>query len=151
MESNVILSVVGLQINDGDEPDVMEMITEGTYRKKGDAHYISYKESEWTGMEGTTTTIKATCDELTLIRNGSVNSQFIFQQGKKHLSHYDTGFGAVTVDILARNVEIDIGEHSGNIRLGYEMMINEGARIFNDVVMEIHDSHGREQEPILTQ
>jgi len=140
MEKNVIVSLIGLQINEGMEPDVMELITEGIYRKKGDSHYISYQESETTGMEGTTTTIKATGDVITLIRYGSVNSQFIFQRGKKHLSHYDTSFGAFTVDITARNVEIDIGEHSGNIRLGYEMAIDDGDRVFNDLIMEIRES-----------
>ncbi|MDR3121701.1 MAG: DUF1934 domain-containing protein [Clostridiales bacterium] len=140
MEKNVIVSVVGLQINEGERPDLMELVTEGTYRKKGDAHYISYQESEMTGMEGTTTTIKAAGDELTLIRFGAVNSQFVFRQGKKHLSHYDTGFGSFTVDIMARNVEIDIGEHSGNIRLGYEMAINDGEMVFSDVLMQIREA-----------
>ena len=140
MDKNVIVSLVGLQINEGMEPDVMELITEGIYKKKGNSHYISYQESESTGMEGTTTTIKATGDVLTLIRYGAVNSQFIFQRGKKYLSHYDTGFGAFTVDITARNVEIDIGEHGGNIRVGYEMAINDGDRVFNDLIMEIRES-----------
>ena len=140
MDKNVIVSLIGLQINEGMEPDVMELVTEGIYKKKGNSHYISYQESETTGMEGTTTTIKASGDILTLIRFGSVNSQFIFQQGKKHLSHYDTGFGAFTVDITARNVEIDIGEHSGNIRIGYEMAINDGSPIFSDVIMEIREA-----------
>jgi len=142
MDKNVIVSVVGLQINEGMEPDIMELITEGTYSKNGDSHYISYQESETTGMDGTTTTIKASGDVLTLTRFGAVNSQFIFQRGKKHLSHYDTGYGAFTVDITARNVEIDLGEHGGNIRFGYEMAINDGDRVFNDVIMEIRESTG---------
>jgi uncharacterized beta-barrel protein YwiB (DUF1934 family) len=140
MYKNIIVSLVGLQINEGMEPDVMELVTEGTYRKKGNSHYISYQESETTGMEGTTTTIEASGDILTLVRFGAVNSQFIFEQGKKHLSHYDTDYGAFTVDITARNVEIDIGEHRGNIRLGYEMAINDGRRVFSDVIMEIRES-----------
>jgi len=140
MEKNVIVSLVGLQINEGMEPDVMELVTEGTYNKNGDSHYISYQESETTGMAGTTTTIMASGDVLTLIRFGAVNSQFIFQQGKKHLSHYETVYGAFTIDIIARNVEIDIGEHSGNIRVGYEMAINDSHRVFSDIIMEIRES-----------
>jgi uncharacterized beta-barrel protein YwiB (DUF1934 family) len=140
MDKNVIVTLVGLQINEGMEPDVMELVTEGTYKKSGDSHFISFQESETTGMEGTTTTIKASGDVLTLTRFGSVNSEFIFQRGKKHLSHYDTNFGAFTIDINARNVEIDIGEHRGNIRIGYDMAINDEQRIFNDVIMEIRES-----------
>ena len=140
MDKNVIVSLIGLQINEGMEPDVMELVTEGVYDKKGEDHYITYQESETTGMEGTTTTIMASGGVLTMIRNGSVNSQFIFQQGKRHLTHYDAGYGAFTVGITAKNVEIDIGEHSGNIRVGYELAINGGRRIFNDIIMEIRES-----------
>ena len=140
MEKNVVVSLIGMQITEGMEPDVLELITVGTYKKKGDSHYISYQESETTGMEGTTTTIEASGDVLTLMHNGAVNSQFIFQQGKKYMTHYDTNYGAFTVDITARNVEIDIGEHGGNIRIGYEMAINHNQRIFSDVIMEFRDS-----------
>ena len=140
MEKNVILTLVGLQVNEGMAPDVMELVTEGIYSKKGDSHYFTYQESDTSGLEGTTTTFKATGDILTLIRDGAVNSQFIFQRGKKHMSHYDTNYGAFTVDITARNVEIDIGEHSGAIRVGYDVAINDGDRVFNDVIMEIRES-----------
>ncbi|MCL2057653.1 MAG: DUF1934 domain-containing protein [Oscillospiraceae bacterium] len=140
MDRNVIVSMIGLQINEGMEPDVMELVTEGTYKKMGDSHYISYQESETTGMDGTTTTIEASGDILTLVRFGAVNSQFIFEQGKKHQSHYDTGYGSFTVNITASNVEIDIGEHGGAIRLGYEMAIDDGRRVFSDVIMEIRES-----------
>jgi len=140
MNRNVIVSMVGLQINENMEPDVMELVTEGTYDKDGDTHQISYQESETTGMDGTTTTITAVGDVLTLTRFGSVNSQFIFQRGKKYLSHYDTSFGVFTIDIMARNVEIDIGEHGGNIRIGYEMAVNDGRRVFNDIIVEFRES-----------
>jgi len=142
MDKNVIVSLIGFQINEDMEPDVMELVTEGTYNKAGDLHSISYQESETTGMDGTTTTITASGDVLTLTRFGSVNSQFIFQRGIKHLSHYDTSFGAFTIGITARNVEIDIGEHGGNIRVGYEMAINDNHRVFNDIIMEFHESAG---------
>ena len=140
MEKNVIITLIGMQVNEGMAPDMMELVTEGEYSKKGDSHYITYQESETTGLEGATTTVMATGDVITLIRDGTVNSQFIFERGKKFMSHYDTNYGAFTVDIMARNVEVDIGEHGGNIRLGYEMAINDGDRVFSDVIMEIRES-----------
>lgn len=140
MVKNIIVKLTGLQGNESMAPEMMQLVTEGTYKKKGGAHYISFQESETTGMEGTTTTIKASGNMLTLVRYGSVNSQFIFEQGKQHLSHYDTGFGAFTVDITARNVKIDIGEHEGKIDFGYDMAINDSGCVFNYVVMEIKES-----------
>ena len=57
MKKDVIISLVGTQENDG-EKDKIELITEGSMYKKGDSYYITYKESQLTGMEGTTTTVK---------------------------------------------------------------------------------------------
>jgi uncharacterized beta-barrel protein YwiB (DUF1934 family) len=134
---DAIVSIIGLQISGNAEPDLMELVTEGKFRLQGDDCSISYQESETTGMEGTTTTIDATGGIVTLTRIGAVNSQFIFQRGKRHLSHYDTQNGAFTVAVVASAVDIDIGEQGGNIHLGYEVDFNESERIYNDLMVEI--------------
>jgi uncharacterized beta-barrel protein YwiB (DUF1934 family) len=139
MGKNVIVSVIGLRINDGVVPDLMELVTEARYQRKGASWTISYQESETTGMDGTTTTIEVAGDVLTLTRFGAVNSQFVFEEGKRHLSHYDTGGGCYTVGITTNSVDIDMGEHGGNIHLGYEMAVNDGDMVYNDLVMEIRE------------
>jgi len=140
-EKDVIVSVIGLRINDGVEPDLMELVTEGKYKQMvNGGWYISYQESETTGMEGTTTTINVDGGVLTLNRFGAVNTQFIFQQGKRYLSHYDTGSGSFTVGITANNVDINLDEHGGNIHLGYEIAVNDGDMTYNDVLMEVREA-----------
>ena len=57
MNKEVLISFKGTQ-NNGEERDKIELYTEGKFYKKGDHYYISYAESELTGMEGTTTTLK---------------------------------------------------------------------------------------------
>jgi uncharacterized beta-barrel protein YwiB (DUF1934 family) len=136
-EKDAIVSVTGLQASSGMAPDFIEIVTEGKYRFRGGSFYVSYEETGATGMEGTTTTIKAAGDVITMIRFGAVNSHFVFERGRRHISHYDTGFGAFTIALTASSVDVDVGEHGGSIHLGYEVDIGESGTIYNDLMVEI--------------
>ncbi|MCX7748636.1 MAG: DUF1934 domain-containing protein [Clostridia bacterium] len=140
MNKNVIISVKGTQTADSKEVNKLELVTEGKYYKKGEAYYVTYKESEVTGMEGTTTTLKLLNGIVTLTRFGSVNTQFIFESGKKHVSYYDTTYGAFTVGILANEVNIDINERGGEVRVDYELEVDNNKTGENDFYMLIREA-----------
>lgn len=139
MNKNVIISVTGKQMYDHQGNGRLEFITEGKYYKKGKSYYVSYKESEVTGMEGTTTTLKISGDVVTLMRFGSVNSQLIFQKGHKHLSHYDTIYGAFTIGVFANNVDVKIDDNGGEISIGYQLDMDDGKLGENDFHMHIRE------------
>lgn len=139
MNKNVIISVKGTQSAENSEANVLELVTEGKYYKKGDTYYITYKESEVTGMEGTTTTLKVADGIVTLMRFGSVNSQFIFQQGQKHISHYDTTYGAFTIGVYANEVNINMNDSGGEISVDYELEIDNNKSGDNDFYMQIRE------------
>lgn len=82
MNKNIIISVKGKQISGNEEPNIFELITEGKYYKDEEGYCVTYDESEVTGMEGTTTTIKVADGIVTLMRIGSINSQFVFQKAE---------------------------------------------------------------------
>ena len=109
MKKDVLITLVGTQNNDG-EKDKIELITEGSMYKKGDAYYITYKESELTGMDGTTTTVKVQDKKVTILRFGTNNTQLIFEKGKHHVCCYDTMYGAISVGVWAQNVKIDLDD-----------------------------------------
>ena len=50
MKKNVLLSIRGRQNYQGQDPDVIEMVTEGTLELRPDGWEISYEESELTGL-----------------------------------------------------------------------------------------------------
>jgi uncharacterized beta-barrel protein YwiB (DUF1934 family) len=125
MDKNVIIKVRGKQILDNEIPGTLELITEGKYYKKDNAYYATYNESEVTGMEGTTTTIKIENQIVTLMREGSINSQFVFQKGQRHVSYYDTTYGAFTVGVFANDVDVNVNDCGGEIHVDYCIEINE--------------------------
>ena len=56
MKQTVVLNICGRQSYEGQEPDVIELVTEGTMELRDGGWEISYEETELTGMEGVTTT-----------------------------------------------------------------------------------------------
>jgi uncharacterized beta-barrel protein YwiB (DUF1934 family) len=140
VNKNVIISLKGTQSMDNQDANVLELVTEGRYYKKGGTYYITYKESEVTGMDGTTTTLKVSDGIVTLMRFGSVNSQFIFQKGQKHVSYYDTTYGAFTIGVFTNDLNINVGDEGGEIKVDYEIEIDNNKSGDNDFHMLIREA-----------
>ncbi|MCX7841856.1 MAG: DUF1934 domain-containing protein [Clostridia bacterium] len=140
MNKNVIIYVKGTQTADNQEANRLELVTEGKYYKKGETYYVTYKESEVTGMEGTTTTLKVERGTVTLLRFGTVNTQFIFEEGQKHISYYDTAYGAFTIGVRASKVDIDVNDEGGEIWVDYQLEIDNNSSGENDFYMSIREA-----------
>lgn len=139
MSKDVIISVKGVQVDNDNDENTLELITEGKFYQKGNNYYISYKESEVTGMQGTTTTLKVGDGVVTLMRFGKVNSQFVFQKGQKHISSYETENGNFTIGVYANQVDIDIDDKGGEIRVGYQVEIANQSTGRNEFYMHIRE------------
>jgi len=140
MDKDVIISVKGAQNDGGGSGETLELITEGKYYKEGDAYCVTYNESEVTGMEGTTTTLRIDGETVTLIRVGSVNSQFVFRKGLRHICHYDTEYGAFTIGVYTKRVNVDVDDHGGEIQVDYELEIGNNKSGTNDFYMFIREA-----------
>ena len=123
MEKPVIISIRGTQASEPGQEDVMELVTQGTLKgQEGDCS-LSYRESELTGLEGTTTTFHIEKDQITLIREGTLTSEMIFQVGKKHFSPYQTPFGGIILGVNTQKAFSDMTETGGSISIRYIMEV----------------------------
>lgn len=139
MDKNVIISVKGTQSADDNDVNTMELVTEGRLYKEDNAYVVTYDESEITGMDGTKTTLKVLDGIVTLVRAGAVNSHFVFQQGQKHVSYYDTEHGAFTIGVTANEVNVRLDDSGGEIRVGYQIEIDNNNTGENDFFMSIRE------------
>ena len=112
MKHTVMLSLVGKQSYEGQEPDVIELVTGGTMEFRDGGWDISYQESELTGLEGVTTTFRLEPGQVTLERVGPLRSQMVFQEGVPHESLYEMEFGALLMTVCAKRIEASIGSNS---------------------------------------
>ena len=123
MKQTVVLNIRGRQSYADQEPEVIELVTEGTMEFCNGGWDISYEESELTGLEGVTTTFRVEPGTVTLTRKGALNSQMIFQEGVAHDSLYQMAFGALMLTVKATSVYYDIVPDGGVIDLVYHINI----------------------------
>lgn len=123
MKKAVMLSIRGRQSYDGQEPEVIELVTDGTMEFRDGGWNIAYEESELTGLEGVTTVFRVEPGKVVLTRTGRLNSQMVFQQGVSHDSLYQMEFGALMLTVQATSVFYDIVPDGGVIDLVYNISI----------------------------
>ena len=123
MKQTVVLSITGRQNYPDQEPEVIELVTEGTMEFRSGGWDISYEESELTGLAGVTTSFRVEPDKVVLTRTGALKSQMVFQQGVAHESLYQMPFGALMLTVKATSLFYDIVSDGGVIDLSYNISI----------------------------
>ena len=124
MEKDVIISIRGTQDYSGTDPDTMELVTEGKLAVQDGALCLSYEESELTGMEGTTTVFQVEPEKVTLLRLGSVQSEMVFEEGRRHMSLYSTPYGTMEIGVRARRLNSTLELTGGRLEIDYDIEIN---------------------------
>ena len=127
MTKTVLLSIQGRQTYQDQEPDLIELITEGTLTQTDNGWEISYQETALTGLEGVNTTFRVEPDRIVLTRTGKLNSQMIFREGEVHESLYQMEFGALMISVMAAKIRWDITDQGGTVDLLYAIEIENSA------------------------
>ena len=123
MRRDVVLSIRGRQTYADQEPEVIELVTEGVMELHDGGWDIRYEESELTGLEGVTTTFRVEPGKVILTRAGKLSSQMVFQEGLSHDSLYQMACGTLMLTVRALQVFFDITPDGGTIDLVYEINI----------------------------
>ena len=123
----VMLSIRGKQAYQDQEPDIIELVTEGTMEYRDDGWDICYEESELTGLAGVTTTFRVERGKIILRRSGQLSSEMVFQQGVSHTSLYQMEYGAFMITVCASRIFAQLGAQGGSIDLIYNIDIENSA------------------------
>ena len=128
MEKDVIISIKGQQSGAGANEEPIELVTAGKLEPLGESaiRYLT-RRARSTGFVGTLTTIQVEPSRVTLQRIGAVNSQMVFEEGRRHLSMYDTPYGALSVGIHTRKLRSTLDDNGGEVEVLYALEIEHGA------------------------
>ena len=137
MKKAVVLSIRGRQSYADQDPEIIELTTEGTMEFRDGGWDICYEESELTGLAGVTTTFRVEPGKVILNRTGRLTSQMVFQQGVSHDSLYQMEFGALMITVQATQVFFDILPDGGVIDLVYTIDIENSAAGVIDYHLDI--------------
>ena len=123
MKNKVVLSIRGRQSYQDQEPEIIELVTEGELEYRDCGWDVRYEESDLTGLAGVTTSFRVEKDVVTLSRTGKLNSQMVFLVGQQHESLYQMDFGALLMTVCATKVAYDLTDAGGTIDLVYNIDI----------------------------
>lgn len=105
---NILLTIKGSIKNSLDDHESVEVKTEGSFYTEDGYSCFTYNESEFYGMEGTTTVIKVKNDkEVSIIRLGIVNSSMEFNPDKRNVTLYSTPYGEISLGIITNSIDIE--------------------------------------------
>lgn len=126
MEQQIILSVRGQQFYENEQkPEVTELVTEGTWEQDEQGKItIRYEETELTGLEGTSTTFHIVPGCVTLIRQGKLNSEMVFEYDRRHLSMYATPYGTIAIGVNTHKMSVDLDDNGGDVEIHYSLEVD---------------------------
>ena len=123
----VMLQIRGVQKYQGQEPEIIELTTEGTLERQKEVWEIAYEESDLTGLDGVTTAFRVGPRGVILKRTGKLENQMIFMEGKRHESLYRIDIGALMIAVKATRVSTAVNEQGGTLDIHYQIEIEDSA------------------------
>ena len=122
MDQSYLICIDGAMEQDG-EKDRIQLKTRGSFVRRGGSFFITYEESETTGYAGCVTTVKVAEDgrRVAMLRYGRAASQLIIEKGVRHVCHYDTGVGALSLGVAADEIEHALTDEGGEVRFSYTL------------------------------
>ncbi len=123
MKQNVNLTISSTQRYPGQEPETLELVTEGTLECKNGCWEICYEETELTGLAGVTTCFRLEPGQVTLERTGKLRSTMVFREGIPHESLYQMEFGVLMLTVCAKELSARISETGGTVDMVYSIAI----------------------------
>lgn len=136
--NEVTIKIIGKQHMSDGEVDKVEMMTRGKYYEKNNATFLVYDESELSGMEGSTTTLKIDDQTVTMKRFGSNESKLVFEKDVKHKSIYKTMYGNMDIEVSTEKIEIERNEENfKKVNLKYKLKVSQNQIIRNELTVEV--------------
>jgi len=109
---DIMLRIMGSQISGlegkSEESEGIELITEGRFARRGDAMYLFFEETELSGADGHTTSLKVADGKVRIKRYGNegVEMAIEFEKGGKFKGLYDSPLGTIEMEVLTNDVDI---------------------------------------------
>ena len=108
---DIMLKITGKTVKQKEDveshEDIVEFVTEGKLYRRGETTYVSYMESELSGMEGCKTSLTISDGKVKMKRTGEplgIPTVIEFEKGKRFKGLYDTPFGSVGMEVLTNSI-----------------------------------------------
>ncbi len=118
------------------EPETIDLFTEGLLYKKNGALYLTYDESEISGIANNKVILKIKAgDYVKMNRFGEFEAEMLFKEKQRDVSIYSTPYGEFRVEILTDKVLLDLAEDAGKIYVEYTVSISGSSEVKNKLTI----------------
>ncbi len=137
MNEDYLIDIVGT-METPDDVDTVSLMTRGSFLEKNGSYYISYRETKATGYEGNITTVKVEAeDRVSMLRTGPTPSQLVVERGRRHVCHYDTGFGPLSLGVQADAIKNRLTGSGGQVVFSYTLDSGDAQLSRNEVKITV--------------
>lgn len=131
-----IIEVINHQslYNEGEE-DEIKLFTVGEYEYTPEKTTLKYIENMGSNAENKTEAILIfENSEAVLMRSGEFNSMMVFKEGHEYRNDYNTPYGVLDFNVLAKRIECNFSEEEGSAEIEY-ILSGEGMPDISNCIM----------------
>lgn len=140
MREDYLISIKGT-MQQQDETDTVELVTRGSFVRRGGKYFISYAETEDNGYNGNITTVRVEDgSKVSMLRHGVAPSQLIIERGKRHVCHYDTSYGSLSLGVAADDIDNRLTERGGEVTFSYTLDSGQEQLSYNQVKITVQEA-----------
>ena len=121
-------AVITVQSRVSVEDELIEVVTPGKFYITKSGYRVEYDETKLSGMEGTKTTMIIKEKYFKLNRVGTTETNMEFEKNTQSVSLYKTPFGAMSVVIDTKDIEVSVDDNGGTIHIVYTLNL-EGQQL----------------------
>ena len=145
MDKDVYIKIKSTQCIEGDEIPGAELTIRGEYHYEENKKYFIYEESEDSDLGRTITRFDLSPEEIILERRGEVRTKMIFRLYEETSFRYEMPYGMLSMTLTAQELEQDLDEHGGRIKIIYDLCMDEKRTMMsrNQFDIEITDNISR--------
>ncbi|MCR5482065.1 MAG: DUF1934 domain-containing protein [Clostridia bacterium] len=150
---DITLKITGKQIYKDGEEETMEFVTEGKISRADGTVYLTYEESELSGMPGCKTLMVFADDHISMQRLGetqkdeslsdiydsmNVAGVIEFREGARHRGVYETPYGDFDMEVLTNSIVNNLrSDGSGDVSIDYNISLHGLSTHRNQIHIQI--------------
>ena len=125
MNRDVIISINGLHLTDGEFSEPVEVFAPGEHYMEEGNHCLVYDQpGDGFEEEPVHTRLKFDESSLEILKTGGVETQMLIEKDRRTVTYYTTPFGSMDVGISTAEVALTEEENLLDIRAEYALDIN---------------------------
>jgi len=138
MDRNIRLTISGLHVGDSGD-DNIETIVNAQYFDKGRSRFVIYEEKKDGFREPVKSRIKFRDGCLEITRQGTVNTNMVFEENRKNVTSYRMPYGDILLGIDTHSMELSESGKQILIKVNYSLEINGEHQADSYIVIKIEN------------